>query len=173
MTATALSPTPESEVQLNSARLENSRRIACVGDWDCDFANHHLVWSDEIYRILGISRRDFPPDSETFCQQVHPDDLALVHREKKRPRTGPDALISSTESSVPTAKYGMFIKSPRSPLMSKVVRCARWAPSKTSRSAGALNSLCVRGRKVSQRPKGVRPLVLKSDRPIELFADAN
>src|SRR6185503_19625849 len=43
---------------LNHARLENSQRIAGLGDWEYDFANHRLVWSEEVYRILGISRQD-------------------------------------------------------------------------------------------------------------------
>ena len=67
----------------NFARLENSQRIAGLGDWEYDFAHHCLVWSEEVYRILGISRKDSPPYAETFDRRVHPDDLALVHREKK------------------------------------------------------------------------------------------
>jgi PAS domain S-box-containing protein len=72
----------------NSERLENSQRIAGLGDWEYDFPNHRLVWSEEIYRILGISPTEFPPDSETFYRQVHPDDLAFVHQEKKAAAKG-------------------------------------------------------------------------------------
>jgi PAS domain S-box-containing protein len=71
------------EAALNSTRLENSQRIAGLGDWEHDFVNHRLLWSDEVYRILGLSRKDNPPDSAIFYRQVHPDDLAFVHREKK------------------------------------------------------------------------------------------
>ena len=76
------------EMDLNEVRLENSQRIAHLGDWEYDFAQHRLLWSDEIYRILGLSRRECPPDAETFYRQVHPDDLALVHREKKAAADG-------------------------------------------------------------------------------------
>jgi PAS domain S-box-containing protein len=72
----------------NSARLENSQRIAGLGDWEYDFVDHHQVWSDEVYRILGISRKDTPPDPETFFRRIHPDDLASVHREKKAAAEG-------------------------------------------------------------------------------------
>src|ERR1035437_2335864 len=72
----------------NHARLENSQRIAGLGDWEYDFASHRLVWSEEVYRILGISRKDSPPDAETFYRRVHPDDLAFVHREKKSAAAG-------------------------------------------------------------------------------------
>ncbi len=67
----------------NQGRLENSQRIAALGDWEYDFTAHRLVWSDEVYRILGLPRQDFPASSETFYRQVHPEDLAFVHREKK------------------------------------------------------------------------------------------
>jgi|ERR1035437_1824301 PAS domain S-box-containing protein len=73
---------------LNFARLENSQRIAGLGDWEYDFANHRLVWSEGIYRILGISRKKFPPNTETFDRLVHPDDLAFVHRERKAAAEG-------------------------------------------------------------------------------------
>ncbi len=68
---------------LSHARLANAQRIAGLGDWEHDFVGHRLLWSEELYRILGLSRKDSPPDAETFYRRVHPDDLAFVHREKK------------------------------------------------------------------------------------------
>jgi PAS domain S-box-containing protein len=70
------------------ARLETSQRIANLGDWDYDFATDTLAWSEEVYRILGIEPKDFPPNSETFYRQVHPDDLAFVRQEKKAAAQG-------------------------------------------------------------------------------------
>jgi PAS domain S-box-containing protein len=76
------------ETALNLARLKDSQRIASLGDWDYDFANHRLVWSEEVYRILGISPIDSAPNSETFYHHVHPDDLALINREKRAAMEG-------------------------------------------------------------------------------------
>jgi PAS domain S-box-containing protein len=78
----------ENETLLNEKRLRDSQRIAGIGDWEFDFVEKRLLWSDEIYRILGISRADFPPNSETFYNQVHPDDLAFVLREKEAAALG-------------------------------------------------------------------------------------
>jgi PAS domain S-box-containing protein len=72
-----------SENSLNLARLENSQRIAGLGDWDYDFAHQRLVWSAEVYRILGIPQDDAAPEAESFDRLVHPDDLQFVRREKK------------------------------------------------------------------------------------------
>src|SRR5580698_6780273 len=74
---------PPSTPATERLRLENSLRIAGLGGWEHDFVRNCLFWSDELYRILGISRKDFPPDAEIFYRQVHPDDLAFVQREKK------------------------------------------------------------------------------------------
>jgi len=67
----------------NFERLENSQHIAGLGDWEYDFAKHRLIWSEGIYRILGITRKEFSPNQETFDRLVHPEDLAFVQREKK------------------------------------------------------------------------------------------
>jgi PAS domain S-box-containing protein len=68
----------------NIARLENSQRIAGLGDWEYDFARkHQLRWSDEVYEILGISRKDNAPNAETFYQRVHPADIEFVREQKK------------------------------------------------------------------------------------------
>jgi PAS domain S-box-containing protein len=66
----------------NSARLENSQRIAGIGDWEYDFVHQRLVWSEEVYRILGLDPRETPPNAESFYRRVHPADLAFVQREK-------------------------------------------------------------------------------------------
>ena len=76
------------ETILNHARLQNSQRIVGLGDWEYDFTHDRLLWSEEVYRILGISRKDFAPNAETFYLRVHPDDLAFVHREKKAAAEG-------------------------------------------------------------------------------------
>ena len=76
------------ETALNLTRLENAQRIAGLGDWEYDFAENRLRWSEEVYRILGITRKDSPPDSAVFYRQVHPDDLAFVHAQKKAAAVG-------------------------------------------------------------------------------------
>ena len=71
---------------VNFTRLENSQRIAGLGDWEHTFADDRLVWSAGVYRILGLPPLHFPASLATFEGRVHPEDLALVHRPK--PGTG-------------------------------------------------------------------------------------
>jgi PAS domain S-box-containing protein len=76
------------DIVLNGTRLDTTQRIAGIGDWEYDFAEKRLRWSEEIYQILGLKRDDTPPDSAIFYRHVHPDDLARVHREKKAAAEG-------------------------------------------------------------------------------------
>ena len=48
------------EAVASRERLENSQRITGIGDWEYNFADNRLLWSEEVYRILGIERKDFP-----------------------------------------------------------------------------------------------------------------
>jgi PAS domain S-box-containing protein len=82
----------KSEVLTNLARLENSQRIAGVGDWAYEFADRRLVWSEEVYEILGIQHDDSQPSPEALDRLVHPDDLAFVHREQEAAAQSPRRL---------------------------------------------------------------------------------
>jgi len=60
------------------------QRIAHLGNWDWDIVNDVLCWSDEIYRIFGLSRESFKPGYEAFLASVHPDDRELVRESVRR-----------------------------------------------------------------------------------------
>lgn len=64
----------------SEAGLANAQRIAHLGNWDWDIINNKLYWSDEIYRIFGLSPHEFGATYETFLNSVHPDDRELVNK---------------------------------------------------------------------------------------------
>ena len=66
----------------NFARLENSQRIAGLGDWERNYPSRHVVWSEGIYRILGVARKDLPASTEAFDRLVHPSDLRFLQQER-------------------------------------------------------------------------------------------
>lgn len=59
-------------------RLEFSQSLAHVGTWDWDISNETLVWTDEIYRIFGLTPQQFEATYEAFLRHVHPDDKQSV-----------------------------------------------------------------------------------------------
>lgn len=54
--------------------LSESQRIAHIGSWRYDFPGERLIWSDETYRIYGVSPDAFVLNAESFLNLLHPDD---------------------------------------------------------------------------------------------------
>jgi PAS domain S-box-containing protein len=64
----------------NESRLLNAQRIAHLGSWDWDIVSNTLYWSDEIYRIFGLTPQEFGANYEAFLNSVHPDDRRFVKK---------------------------------------------------------------------------------------------
>ncbi|MDZ7721449.1 MAG: PAS domain S-box protein [candidate division KSB1 bacterium] len=59
-------------------RLQKAEEIAHLGSWEYDVQQDKLVWSREIYRILGIEAHEFDGTLENFLKFVHPQDRQRV-----------------------------------------------------------------------------------------------
>ncbi|BAI61359.1 putative histidine kinase [Methanocella paludicola SANAE] len=55
-----------------------AQRISHLGFWVWDIDKDVLEWSDEVYRILGLTPQEFRPSYELFLSFVHPEDRGLV-----------------------------------------------------------------------------------------------
>jgi PAS domain S-box-containing protein len=70
----------EDGLRLSEARLTEAQRIAHLGNWDWDVVTNELLWSDEIYRIFGLTPQQFGVTYEAFLNSVHPEDREFVER---------------------------------------------------------------------------------------------
>ncbi len=70
----------EDALQRSEARLREAQSIARMGFWDWNIVTNELYWSDEIYRIFGLSKSDFGATSDAVLESIHPDDRAFVQR---------------------------------------------------------------------------------------------
>jgi PAS domain S-box-containing protein len=68
----------EAELRTSEARLAEAQRIAQLGSWDWDIRHDKLHWSDELYRIYGISPSEYTPSYEGYLMRVHPEDRDRV-----------------------------------------------------------------------------------------------
>jgi len=66
------------KVRASEHSLSEAQRIAHLGNWNWDIRSNTLYWSDEIYRIFGLSHRKFDASYDAFLNSVHPDDRSLV-----------------------------------------------------------------------------------------------
>ena len=68
------------ELQESHARLAEAQRVAHVGHWEWDLETDVVVWSDETYRIFGLSPQERPMDLATVRSMVHPDDREPLYQ---------------------------------------------------------------------------------------------
>ena len=61
------------------ADLTRAQRMAQTGSWRLNVARNELAWSEETYRLFGISP-SAPLTYESFLAAVHPEDRAFVDR---------------------------------------------------------------------------------------------
>lgn len=56
------------------AKLLTAQRIAKLGYWEQDLETQALYWTEEVFRIWGVSKDTFCPSFDFILQTVHPED---------------------------------------------------------------------------------------------------
>ena len=54
--------------------LAEAQKVAGLGSWEWDPESGRLLWSDELYRIYGLSSDTFEPSFENYLERVHHED---------------------------------------------------------------------------------------------------
>ena len=67
-------------LQESKAWLEEAQHVAHVGYWVWDLQTNRLIWSDETYRIFGLTPQEGPIDLDKVREMIHPDDREMVFR---------------------------------------------------------------------------------------------
>jgi len=62
----------------STTRLAEAQRMAHLGNWNWDFAQKTVHWSDETFRLLGFEPWSLIPSYKLFLQRVYPDDRESV-----------------------------------------------------------------------------------------------
>jgi diguanylate cyclase (GGDEF)-like protein/PAS domain S-box-containing protein len=65
-------------LQRSQGRLAEAQRIARLGNWEWNIVTGELHWSDEVYRIFGLTSPESGVNYEAFLGRVHPDDRQAV-----------------------------------------------------------------------------------------------
>jgi PAS domain S-box-containing protein len=72
----------EKALREKEQRLSESQRIAHIGSWTFDLMDPigRLVWSDEMYRMYGVSRDTFTPTVEELLKRIIPEDRSAMRK---------------------------------------------------------------------------------------------
>ncbi len=73
------------QARRSEARLAIAQQVAQLGSWECTFTaageldQRSVVWSDETYRLVGLTPGESVDLWEHFFRCVHPDDVAALN----------------------------------------------------------------------------------------------
>ena len=62
----------------SEAKLEKAQRLTHVGYWERDLETKLIIWSDETYRIFGLSPEHPIRALEQILERVHPEDRPIM-----------------------------------------------------------------------------------------------
>ncbi|MBL7703285.1 MAG: PAS domain S-box protein [Ferruginibacter sp.] len=70
----------EEALTKSELRLNEAQTITHISNWEIDLEKNIHTWSDEMYRILGITKTEVVPTTELFLSFIHPDDAKVAQK---------------------------------------------------------------------------------------------
>ena len=67
------------QLKESEAKLNDAQRLAQIGSWEWNIVDNTIKWSDELYRVYGLSREIFEANYENYLKSIHPDDREYVN----------------------------------------------------------------------------------------------
>ena len=69
----------ERTLRESQARLQEAQRVANIGSWEYYPREDRAVWSDQLYRIFGLSPQERAPGYRKFLKSIYRPDRRLLH----------------------------------------------------------------------------------------------
>ncbi len=66
----------EEKLRKSETILSKAQEIAKMGSWEWNTIDNKIVWSEQLYKLLGYTPNEFEPTDSSFLQVIHPDDRA-------------------------------------------------------------------------------------------------
>jgi len=61
--------------------LKETQKIAHIGIWEFNFIKSTRYWSDEVYKICGLDKKNYTPNFKNFLDYIDPQDKKRVQEE--------------------------------------------------------------------------------------------
>lgn len=69
----------EEALKNKTQQLVEAQQLAHIGSWEWDVMANTINWSDELYRIFGLSQKESSTDYASYLSYLHPDDREYVN----------------------------------------------------------------------------------------------
>lgn len=66
----------ENELRASESRLAEAQRLTHIGSWEWLIDEDRVVWSEEVYRIFGVTPETLGSSYQAYLDRVHPLDRA-------------------------------------------------------------------------------------------------
>ena len=70
----------EDKIKESERQLAIAQQVAHLGSWEWQLSTNKVSWSDELYRITGLTPQQFSASYEGFLERVHLNDRKFVNR---------------------------------------------------------------------------------------------
>jgi len=68
----------EQKLKKSQHDLKNAEKLGSIGNWEWIASTDSLIWSDQMYHIMGV-QSDKPPSKDEQRKKYHPDDVETVY----------------------------------------------------------------------------------------------
>jgi PAS domain S-box-containing protein len=68
----------EERLRRSETLMVDTQGVAHLGTWDWDISLPNATWSDELYRIYGLTPETYTPSYAAYLTMIHPDDRQRV-----------------------------------------------------------------------------------------------
>jgi PAS domain S-box-containing protein len=74
----------DDQLRHTQEQLAEAEQLAQLGSWERDLIDDRVWWSDELYRIFGLTPDRSPPSYQALLDRIHPDDRSRLDRTVQR-----------------------------------------------------------------------------------------
>jgi len=85
----------EDALRARDVQLQEAQAVANLGIWERDVQKDLGTWSDQLYKIFGVTRGQSNPSREEFLALVHPEDRERVVKSAKSLLEGGPTLVDN------------------------------------------------------------------------------
>ncbi|MCK5425296.1 MAG: PAS domain-containing protein, partial [Emcibacter sp.] len=78
--------TDVTDLRISEQKLYEAQSLSNIGNWYINLITGNHMWSDEIYRIIGLEPGSITPNENFLENIVHPDDKSLIEEQEKQAR---------------------------------------------------------------------------------------